>query len=72
MRVKDCVGCRYCERKVWSSSYKPATYHVVGVSHAYQYCAYHKKRCLKVKWCNDWEEESIDGGAYAAHTDIGG
>lgn len=72
MRVKDCEGCRYCEHKVWSSSYKPANYHAVGVAHAYHYCEYHKKRCLEMPWCNDYEEEEIDGGAYAAHMDIGG
>ena len=72
MRVKDCKGCRHCERKVWSSSYKPSNYHAVGFSHAYHYCAYHKKRCLEVPWCNDYEEEPIDGGAYDAHLDCYG
>ena len=72
MRVKDCQGCRHCSRRVWSSSYKPANYHAIGVSHAYHYCEYHKDRCLNVRVCNDYEEESPDGGAYSAHLDCYG
>lgn len=70
MRVKDCRGCRYCERRVWSSSYKPANYHEVGVSHAYRYCTLKKDRCLNVKSCSSFESDDPVEDAYAAHTDI--
>ena len=55
MRVKDCKECRHCDRRVWSSSYKPANYHEIGVSHAYRYCTLHKARCLSVKSCTSME-----------------
>lgn len=70
MRVKDCIGCRHCERRVWSSSYKPANYHEIGVSHAYRYCLLNKLRCLEVKACSSYESDSAVDDAYAAHTDI--
>lgn len=51
MRVKDCEKCKYFKRCVWSTSYKPAGYHRIGVSHAYGYCEKYKQRCLEVKKC---------------------
>lgn len=72
MRVKDCKGCRHCDRRVWSSSYKPANYHRVGVSHAYSYCTLKKDRCLNVKFCYSFESDKPEDDAYAEHTDIYG
>lgn len=57
MRVEHCKSCKHCERRVWSSSYKPANYHAVGVSHAYRYCTFHDARCLSVRQCTNWEED---------------
>lgn len=51
MRVKDCEGCEYCERRTWSQAYKPAGYHTIGFSHAYHRCAWVGARCLEVKKC---------------------
>lgn len=70
MKVSECYGCRYCERRVWSSSYKPANYHEVGVSHAYRYCTLNKARCLKVKFCASYTKDDPVDDAYAAHVDI--
>lgn len=72
MRVKDCKGCRYCQRKVWSSSYKPANYHCVGVSHAYHYCEFNKARCLEVKFCSSFDDGNDATDAYLEHMDIYG
>lgn len=68
MRVKDCKGCRYCQRKVWSSSYKPANYHAIGVSHAYHYCELNEERCLEVKFCASYDDGNEGTDAYREHT----
>lgn len=49
MKVSKCKKCFFCERRTWSSSYKPANYHEIGVSHAYRYCTIFEKRCLEIK-----------------------
>ncbi len=59
MRVADCKKCRHYQRRVWCHSHKPATYHTIGMSHAYAHCLMHKKRCLQVKHCE--EKETING-----------
>lgn len=51
MRVKDCQGCVYCKRYVWSHSYKPGNYHTIGMSHAYHWCERYGMRCLEVSTC---------------------
>lgn len=56
MRVKDCQGCKHCERRVWSDYYKPINYHAIGMNHAYAYCTKHGCRCLEVKGCKGKEE----------------
>lgn len=53
MKVSNCKNCKYCKRYAWSSSYKPAGYHRVGVSHVYRFCEKHNKRCLEVKKCKE-------------------
>ena len=60
MKVRDCEGCKHSERRVWTSRYKPANYHEIGVSHAYRYCRLHGARCLEVKGC-ELREEAKDG-----------
>ena len=72
MRVKDCKGCVHCFRATWVQHYKPANYHEIAFTHAYAACKYHRKRCSEIKWCNDYKEEPIDGGAYDAHLDCYG
>lgn len=49
MKVSVCEKCKYCKKYTWSSSYKPANYHIIGMSHRYAYCELNKKRCLEVK-----------------------
>lgn len=49
MKVFECKKCVHCERRTWSSSYKPKDYHEIGVSHAYRFCNKYKKRCLEVE-----------------------
>ena len=49
MKVKECEKCKCYERRTWSSSYKPANYHKVGVSHAYGYCRLFNMRCSEIK-----------------------
>lgn len=51
MKVKNCEKCKYYDRRRWSSSYYPANYHRVGVSHAYGFCINYNKRCSEVKKC---------------------
>lgn len=51
MRVKDCQGCIYCKRYVWSHSYKPKDYHAIGMSHAFHWCEKYGMRCLEVPIC---------------------
>lgn len=57
MKVSVCEKCKYYQRRVWSSYYKPNNYHAIGVSHAYAYCSKNKERCLKVKKCLEVEYE---------------
>ena len=57
MTVKICKKCQpYFERRKWSSSYKPANYHEIGVSHVYGFCKLHNCRCLEVKGCKIYKE----------------
>ena len=51
MRVKDCEKCPYKRRHVWTDYHIPKHYHPIGMSHAYAYCAFHKKRVSEVKKC---------------------
>ena len=51
MKVSNCKKCKYYQRKVWSTYYKPGNYHAIGVSHAYGYCTRYKCRCLDVNKC---------------------
>lgn len=53
MRVKDCKKCKHCERKTWSSYYKPMNYHAIGMSHAYAYCDKYKVRVSEVHGCKE-------------------
>lgn len=53
MRVKDCKGCRWIQRRVWSQEYKPKNYHMIGFSHAYAYCKKYGMRVSAVKKCNE-------------------
>jgi hypothetical protein len=53
MKVSECKECKYYERRKYSTSYKPANYHTISVSHVYAYCKKHNKRCLKVKKCEE-------------------
>ncbi len=63
MKVKNCKKCPHYRRRVWSSSYKPAFYHTIGVSHAYGYCAKKEKRCLDIKKCDVGDEiDEMKGG----------
>lgn len=59
MKVDYCKNCQHYKRKVWSSYYKPAGYHAIGVSHAYAYCERHKTRCLEVKNCLVGEKQEL-------------
>lgn len=56
MKVKDCQGCKFCKRRVWSHYYLPNNYHAIGMSHAYAYCEKYGERCLEIKKCNRKEE----------------
>lgn len=51
MKVSYCRKCKYYKRCTWSSYYKPAGYHAIGVSHAYGFCTNYNKRCLQIKQC---------------------
>ena len=51
MRVKDCTGCLYLERKTWSHECQPENYHKIGMTHAYAYCNVFGKRVSKVYRC---------------------
>lgn len=57
MRVKDCAGCKYCDRRVWSQYYEPKNYHPIGMSHAYAFCKKHEKRVMNVKKCEERKPE---------------
>ena len=60
MKVRDCKKCQFCKRKVWSSTYKPAGYHTIGVSHAYAFCEKHKERVLTIKHCEEGNSATTD------------
>lgn len=52
MKVKECEKCVLYKRVCYSKSYKPANYHVIGMSWAFGYCKRYKKRCSQVKKCD--------------------
>lgn len=58
MRVRDCMPCRFCKRYTWVDQYQPSGYHNIGMTHAYHKCEKHKKRCIDVKKCNDFDDLS--------------
>lgn len=60
MRVKNCNGCYNLTYKYWTSSYKPANYHTVGVCHKYAYCDAYKRRVSEVKRCDQRREDAKD------------
>lgn len=62
MKVSKCENCIFCERKTYTSTYKPTGYHVIGVTHAYRYCEKYEKRCsdIKEKDCLAFCEKSED------------
>lgn len=49
MRVRLCNGCIHKKDRTWSTSYQPANFHLIGMTHRYAYCVFAKKRCLEVK-----------------------
>lgn len=53
MQVSKCCKCPFYHRKTWNSSYQPAGYHRVGMSHAYGFCSKHKQKCLEIKHCEE-------------------
>ena len=55
MKVKDCKGCKFCQRQTFSTYHIPKNYHPIGMSHAYAYCSFHKRRVLDVKKCDKLE-----------------
>lgn len=57
MKLRVCEKCKHFKRKVWSTSYKPAGYHRIGVSHTYGWCELHKQRCLEIKKCKESNNE---------------
>jgi len=57
MNVKQCEACEHYRRITWSAPYQPKGYHTIGMTHAYGYCALHKKRCLNIKKCNNKEDK---------------
>ena len=58
MRVKDCLGCEYCERLKWTHEHQPKNYHTIGMSHVYRSCLLAKDRLLNVKKCPKAEKEA--------------
>ena len=56
MKVSICENCKHCKKKGWSSYYKPAGYHAIGVPHTYRFCELHKSRCLDIKHCEAQNE----------------
>jgi len=52
MKVNNCINCPFSKEKRWHSTYKPAGYHTIGISHRYHYCEKFQTRCLQVKKCN--------------------
>lgn len=53
MKVKNCDGCAYKKRKVWSHRHECRNYHDIGMSHAYAWCDKYMTRCSKVKGCEE-------------------
>lgn len=51
MKIETCKKCQHYQRRVWSASYKPNNYHLIGVSHAYGFCLKNQCRCLNIKKC---------------------
>ena len=51
MKVMDCKKCPHIRRHTWVDYHKPRHYHPIGMTHAYAYCAFYKKRVLDVKKC---------------------
>ena len=73
MRVKDCKKCPFRRRRTWTEYYRPRNYHPIGMTHAYAYCTFHKKRVLDVKqcargcaWAGQGEIDLDDGGGEEA------
>jgi hypothetical protein len=58
MKVKECKGCCFCQRRTWSHEYKPRNFHMIGMTHAYAYCTKHQKRVSEVKRCEKSEEQT--------------
>ena len=61
MRVSVCEKCPEYKRKTWTTTYTPANYHKIGVTHAYAYCMFYEKRCSEVRRCEfnyDLQKES--------------
>ena len=53
MKAKNCVGCEYCSRKVWTTYHVPNGYHPIGMSHAYAYCKKYGMRVSEVRKCEE-------------------
>lgn len=53
MKVENCQKCPYFDRRRWSTTYYPADYHPIGMTHAYAYCNKYQSRCLDVKKCSE-------------------
>ena len=51
MKVKDCIGCRFCKRFTGSHSYTSASGRRVDMTHAYRDCGYYYMRCAEVESC---------------------
>ena len=62
MRVKDCRKCQKCQRRVWKDYYIPRNYQPIGMSHAYAWCTFHKKRVRDVKECLKGEQIEMPVG----------
>ena len=48
MKVSECRSCPYHTERRWTTVYKPAHFHAIGVTHVYAYCKKYDKRCLEV------------------------
>ena len=51
LKVKDCGSCEHCKRYVWSHLYTPASYHAIGMSHAYHKCSLSGQRIIEMDCC---------------------
>lgn len=49
MVVSKCEKCVCYERRTWTTDYKPANYHRIGVSHSYAFCKLFNQRCGDIK-----------------------